>query len=197
MSLLPDKKPTVQPVEEEAPERIPLVPKERYDLRILKSLRRIIRSVDVHSRRLAQDHGVTVPQLLCLLKIDELGALTIRELADEIYLSPSTLVGIIDRLEKHELVFRRRSVRDRRKVRIELTEAGNTLIAKSPSPLQNGLVEGIEELPELERATIALSLEKILVLMEGLPLTGTPEESAPILETDEDLKTNKNIEPKG
>jgi len=68
-----------QPSESEQPEAVPsghehlpIVPKERYDLQILKSLRRILRSVDVYSSKLAQEHGVTVPQLICLLKVDEL-----------------------------------------------------------------------------------------------------------------------------
>lgn len=177
-------------------EKLPIVPKGRYDLRVLKALRRIMRSVDTYSYKLAQEYGVTVPQLLCMLKLDELGALTIKELSEEIFLSPSTLVGIVDRLEKHGLVFRRRSVKDRRKVRVELTDDGRKLVEKSPSPLQDGLAQGIDRLPELERATIALSLEKILELMEGIPAAEAPGEAAPILETDTNLQTGQNIEPK-
>nr|WP_221773408.1 MarR family winged helix-turn-helix transcriptional regulator [Ruficoccus amylovorans] len=187
---IPDSKglPEVEMPSDAGLETLPLVPRGRYDLRILKSLRRIIRSVDVYSRRLAHEHGVTVPQLVCLLKLDELGALTLKELSEEVFLSPSTLVGIIDRLEAHGLIARRRSVRDRRKVRLDLTEKGSALVAASPSPLQDGLAQGLEGLPELERATIALSLEKILDLMEGMPAVETHAEAAPILETRPDLK---------
>lgn len=161
---------------------LPVVPKERYDLRIMQSLRRILRSVEVYSRKLAHEHGVTVPQLICLLKIDELGALTIKELSEEVFLSPSTLVGIIDRLEKQELIGRRRSARDRRKVRISLTEKGMGLLEKSPSPLQDSLASAIDNLPELERATIALSLEKVTGLMEAHPHVEEVENAAPILD---------------
>lgn len=179
---------------------IPIVPKERYDLRILSSIRRIIRSVDIYSRKLAQEHGVTVPQLLCMLKIDELGPLTVKDLSEEVYLNPSTIVGIVDRLEKHGIFSRERSVKDRRKVRISLTEKGRQMVVQSPSPLQDFLSHSLEHLPELERATIALSLEKVLDMMNGKQPNGEstsiPEEAAPVLETALDLKETKGVKPK-
>lgn len=171
---------------EESP-HLASLPLERYDLRILRGLRRIMRAVDIYSRKLAQDHGVTVPQLLCLIKLDELGALALKDLAAEVYLSPSTLVGIVDRLEQRGWLMRERSVRDRRKVRLSLTEDGRELVSRMPSPLQDTLSDSIEKLPELERATIALSLEKILLLMEPHAQGLVQEEVAPILETRPDL----------
>lgn len=165
------------------PEPQPSVPAERYDLRIMKALRRILRSVDVYSRKLSAEHGVTGPQLLCMTKLDELGSLTIRELSKEVFLSPSTLVGIIDRLEAGGFVERQRSVRDRRKVRVFLTESGRGVIERSPSPLQDSLGAGIERLPELERATITLALERICELMESHPNLESLPDAAPILET--------------
>lgn len=180
--------------------QIPLsvVPKERYDLRILSSLRRIIRAVDVYSRRLAQEHGVTVPQLLCMLKIDELGSMTQKELSEAVFLNPSTIVGIIDRLEKAEIFTRERSVKDRRRVRISLTEKGKQMVAQSPSPLQESLVNGIDSLPELERATIALSLERIIDLIDekAEEVELPPSNTAPILETAADLKEGKGVTPR-
>ena len=42
-------------------------PATRYDLRVFQSLRRIIRAVDLHSRKLSAQHRITGPQLMCLL----------------------------------------------------------------------------------------------------------------------------------
>jgi len=36
------------------------------DLRILSALRKIMRAVDMHSRKLEAGYGITSPQLLCL-----------------------------------------------------------------------------------------------------------------------------------
>ncbi|MEQ9823238.1 MAG: MarR family transcriptional regulator [Puniceicoccaceae bacterium] len=138
-----------------------------YELRVLSAIRRIARSVDVYSKRVSQRYGVTVPQLICLLRIDEMGSLSIKELATAVNLSPSVVVGIVDRLEKQEYVVRERSIRDRRIVRVLLTERAKALIANSPSPLQENLKAAVGKLPELERATIALSLEKVCALMES------------------------------
>ena len=168
---------------------LPVIPKERYDLRIIRALRKIIRGVDQHSTRLAQRDGVTVPQLLCLLKIDECGSMTVKDLAEAVFLSASTVVGIVDRLEKRGYFARERSVRDRRQVRIHLTDAGRALIARTPSPLQDALVRSIEALPELERATLALSFERVLELMH------LPDEApmAPILESRANLRDDSDV----
>ena len=102
-------------------QKLPGLPRDRYDLRILRSIRQLIRAVDTYSKKLATERGMTVPQLVCMMKIDELGSLSLKQLAEEIFISPSTVVGIVDQLEKHGMVIRERSVRDRRLLRICLT----------------------------------------------------------------------------
>jgi len=63
-------------------------------------------------------------------------------------------------------------------VRVTATREGVELSRKAPSPLQQTLANTLNELPELEQATIALSLERIVSLMEA------PEvDAAPILAT--------------
>ena len=150
----------------------------RYDLRILRSMRRIIRSVDLYSKQLASVSGVTAPQLICLLTIVEHGQLTATEISREIHLSPSTVVGILDRLAEKGLVRRDRDREDRRVVTVTPTEGGKKLAGEAPSPLQKTLADSLNALPELEQATIALSLERIVALMEVQHL-----DSSPILET--------------
>lgn len=150
----------------------------RYDLRILRSMRRIIRSVDLYSKQLASGSGVTAPQLICLLAIVEHGQLTATEISREIHLSPSTVVGILDRLAEKDLVRRDRDREDRRVVTVTATEGGKRLANEAPSPLQKTLADSLNALPELEQATIALSLERIVALMEVQHL-----DSSPILET--------------
>lgn len=153
-------------------------PDERYDLRILQSLRRIVRSIDLHSRKLSMQYDITAPQLITLLEISDHGPLTIAELSKEIHLSPSTLVGIVDRMEAKKLVVREKDTADRRKVFIHLTEAGRAFAANAPSPLQETLAEALVGLNALEQSTIALSLERIVELMEAKEL-----DAAPILQT--------------
>ncbi|MGK2906553.1 MAG: MarR family winged helix-turn-helix transcriptional regulator [Desulfuromonadales bacterium] len=150
------------------------IPKSCYDLRILQSLRRIIRSVDLHSRKLLMQRNITGPQLACLLAMNEHGRLTATSLAREVHLSPSTIVGILDRLEQKALVERHRSSQDRRVVILSITQAGRELAEAAPSPLQETLSNSLRSLPEIEQVSITLSLEKIVALMEAGTLDAVP-----------------------
>ena len=54
----------------------PEVPAGEKELTILQSLRRIIRAVDIHSRKLVAQYGITGPQLVCLVTLCDEGAMT-------------------------------------------------------------------------------------------------------------------------
>ena len=160
----------------------PKIPTQSYELRILLALRRIIRSVDIHSRKLATQHKITGPQLGCLLAIKENGPITSAKLAQKIYLSPSTIVGIIDRLEEKKLVQRTRDSKDRRLIHICVTSTGEQLIAAAPSLLQDTLVSALIELPDEEQISITMALEKLVDLMEAGHISAAPLlETGPIL----------------
>jgi DNA-binding MarR family transcriptional regulator len=156
----------------------PQVPKGSYELRILQALRRIIRAVDIHSYKLSSQHNITGPQLACLLVIKENGPLTSSNLAKKVYLSPSTVVGIIDRLEEKNLVARNRDSKDRRRVHISITPTGQQLVEAAPSLLQDTLSSALTELPEIEQVSITMALEKLVDLMEARHIG-----AAPVLET--------------
>lgn len=158
----------------------PPFPATRYDLQVLQSLRQIIRAVDIYSRKLVANHELTAPQLICLLIIVENGASAASNIAKQAYLSASTVVGILDRLEKKGLIHRLRDSNDRRVVNVSATEKGLELAYNAPSPLQDSLANALKQLSELEQSTIALSLKRIVDLMEAGHL-----EAAPILETDQ------------
>jgi DNA-binding MarR family transcriptional regulator len=146
----------------------------RYDVRILRSLRAIIRSVDLYSRELAVTNQITAPQLVCLLNVVENGEVTATSIGRDVHLAPSTVVGILDRLEDKGLIDRQRSQEDRRQVRVTATPAGRELARTAPSPLQQTLAKALVVLPELEQATIALALERVVALMEAPALDYAP-----------------------
>lgn len=138
----------------------------RRDLQIFQSLRRITRAIDVHSRKLKSQFKITAPQLVCLLAVANEGPLTATTIARRVFLSASTVVGILDRLEQRGLVRRIRDQRDRRLVRVSATAEGNQLALTAPPPLQDGLARALGQLTEGEQATIADSLSRIGDLME-------------------------------
>lgn len=80
------------------------------------------------SRRLtklaAREVGLTGPQLTVIKLLDTFGDLSLSSLSERIRAQNSTVTGIIDRMEREELVVRERSTSDRRVVFIRLTEKG-------------------------------------------------------------------------
>jgi len=154
----------------------------RLDLRILRSLRRIIQAVDIHSRKLAASYNITTPPLVTPLWVVETGSTTATDIAREIHLSNSTVVGILDRLEAKGYIRRERSIEDRRLVHVCATASGAELAQSAPSPLQDVFASALHKLPDLEQATIALSLERIVELMEARDI-----EAAPLLVSGDEL----------
>lgn len=149
-----------------------------HGLRILQALRRIMRAVELHSRRLAAEHRITGPQLVCLLAVRDREPVSLSELARSVHLSSSTVIGILDRLEHKGWIRRERDRRDRRRVNAYLTEEGRRLARSAPSPLQDRLAEGFNRLGGLEKASISLALEKVVDLVEARHI-----DAAPLLDT--------------
>lgn len=108
---------------------------------VLVALRQIIRAIDLHSKKLNKDAGLTGPQLILMRSIHDLGEqVTIRELAVHTNMSQGTATTILDRLERNGYVQRVRSNSDKRKVHAHLTDEGRKLLAQAPQPLQESFV---------------------------------------------------------
>lgn len=144
------------------------------DENILRSIRRIIRATDLHSRRLASEHRLTTPQLLFLRLLTQEGPLTPGAMAKEMYLSQATITGILDRLERRDLVERRRDQADRRKVSIHLTQEGTAAVKQAPQPLQERFASRLEALSASERDEIERVLAKVVDLMEAQEVDAAP-----------------------
>lgn len=120
----------------------------------------------MYSKKLSSHYKITGPQLICLLTIRDHQPLTSSQISKEVHLSPSTIVGVLDRLEEKGFIERERDKKDRRRVYVTLTSAGERLAEQAPSPLQDKLASALGGLSELEQSTIALALEKVVTLMD-------------------------------
>ena len=147
---------------------------EPIDYRVLCSLRKIIRAVHIHSKKLNAAQGLTTPQLICLSAVVAQKDLTLSQLSKEVNLSGSTVTGIVDRLEQKKLLARERSSTDRRKIFIRPLEAGQKLVKKAPSLLQEKFSERLGQLSEKEQNAIADSLELVVSLMKAEDIDASP-----------------------
>ena len=145
-----------------------------YEYRVLCALRRVIRSVDIYSKKLNTELGLTVPQLLCLHALAKSESLTLTDLAKEVSLGVSTVNGIIDRLEAKQLLTRNRSTEDRRRVGLKITSSGKEIVLKAPSLLQDKLSASLSKLSDSEQLAITESLELVVNLMEAEQVDASP-----------------------
>ena len=112
---------------------------EKYE-EVLVSIRQIIRAIDLHSKKLSKESGLTAPQLILMRAISELDNVTIKQLSSHTNMSQATATTILDRLERNQFVERRRSVEDKRKVHALLTEKGQEALKQAPTPLQEHFI---------------------------------------------------------
>ncbi len=162
---------------------------------VLISIRRIIQSIDLHSRYLVKQFGLTGPQLIILQEVSRKNEISISELAKSISLGQATVTGILERLENRGLITRRRSKSDKRKVFITSTEACEQLLAKAPPPMQEHFIESFEKLQDWEQSMILSALQRVVMLMDAKAFAVAPilVEAGPIEEaTEKFMERNDN-----
>lgn len=137
-------------------------------LTLQQSLRRIAHATEVHSRRIDRELGLTLPQLSVLSCVRDLGGtVTSRAIAAAAYLSPPTVVGILDKLAAKGMVVRERSDRDRRIVHVRLTEAGAQALARIPVPAGEAFRMAFLALDPAARARITEAFHCVAQMMEA------------------------------
>ena len=138
------------------------------------AIRHIARSVDLHSRWLVEEHGLTGPQIATLRAACRLGRASSGELARAVELSQPTITGILDRLERKGLVVRCRGERDRRSIHVTLTPEGVRAVDAVPSVLHQRFRHELAKLPEWEQTMMLAVLQRVVSMMSIERLEGFP-----------------------
>ncbi|MBJ2130384.1 MarR family transcriptional regulator [Alteromonas sp. IB21] len=146
----------------------------RKEEELLVALRRVIRAVDLRSKQLSKHVGLTGPQLLVMQNIEERPGIMVREIAENINLSPATITNILDRLESRDLATRIRSTQDKRKVGVYLTERGKEAVVDAPRPLQEHFVERFSQLKEWEQSQMVATVQRIASMMDAENIDASP-----------------------
>ncbi|MDF1590695.1 MAG: MarR family transcriptional regulator [Desulfobacterales bacterium] len=141
---------------------------------VLIAIRRIIQSIDLHSKSLVKQFGLTGPQLIILKEISQSSEITASDLSRAISLSQATVTGIIDRLEKKGLISRRQSARDRRRTLIETTSSGDFLLETAPPLMQESFIQQFSEMQSWEQHMILSSLNRLVDMMGAKQILAAP-----------------------
>ena len=142
--------------------------------KVLISLHQIIRAIDLHSRYLAKQYGLTGPQLLILKEIARLDKAPVGDIAKRISLSQATVTSILDRLEKLQYVHRNRSDSDKRKVLVKITESGMAKLETNPSLLKEYFLNEFNKLQDWEQNLILSSIQRVAAMMNAEKLEVKP-----------------------
>jgi DNA-binding MarR family transcriptional regulator len=142
--------------------------------RVLIAIRRIIQSVDLHSRYLSKNFGLTGPQLMVLRALSQSQSLFLGDLARAISLRQATVTGIAERLENRGLITRIRNHSDRRKVDVRITPEGEILLHQAPPLMQESFVSQFERLQDWEQWMILSALQRVVEMMEASEIDAAP-----------------------
>lgn len=146
---------------------------------VLDNLRRVFRVVHRYSKRAEKVGGLTGPQVWAMKVLSESEPIRVTDLARRMYLHPSTVVGILDRLEQRGQVARTRSEMDHRVVTVSLTAKGRETVSKVPQIAQGLLLKGLRELSDANLRTASEGLRHLVGILgvEGMspPLLLSPE----------------------
>jgi len=138
---------------------------EIYEQLIL-SLRQVNRVIDLHSKQLYKQFGLTGPQLLVIKKIAELNGPIAKRVAQAVSISPATVTTIIDRLEISKLVQRKRSDFDKRRVELFVTDKGASLLLQEPQALPTSFMTQYQKLESWEQNQLISTVQRIVLMME-------------------------------
>lgn len=141
---------------------------------VLVALRRVMRAVDIHSRRLERELGLSGPQLVLLHVLKRLGEVPMGRLAREVHVSQATATALVDRLQAKGLAVRTRSTEDGRRVLVRLTPAGHRLLRHAPPPLQEHFVQRFQGMVDWEQDQILSSLQRLAQMMDAETIDTAP-----------------------
>jgi DNA-binding MarR family transcriptional regulator len=132
---------------------------------LMKAIRVIAQAIDTRSKAMSRVSGLTIPQVVILQGVRDLGEVTTNGLSRHVDLSPGTVVSILDKLEERGFIERYRNAQDRRVVHTRMTASGAAILAQAPSLLPDEVVSAIKALGERDRRSLVGSFQSVASML--------------------------------
>lgn len=141
---------------------------------MLRELREITYRLDWWTRSASAASGMAAAHAQCLRVIADADArdMTVSRVAASTHLARSTVSAVADQLAKEGLILRERSIRDRRRANLTLTELGRRRVAQLPDPLEELLLARLRERSISEQQAMLAVLELVSTMLSTS--TATP-----------------------
>jgi DNA-binding MarR family transcriptional regulator len=127
-----------------------------------KIFHRFFKLVDFKREYQQKSSGLNFLQLHTLEKIYKENAMKTLEISKELQISPSTLIGVLDELERQKLILRERQEKDKRVVMVTVTNKGEEVVKKHFEEDEKFLTNLLKGLNEDEQKHIIILLDKII-----------------------------------
>ena len=122
-------------------------------LAFMQALWAVAHGLESASKRMHAEFGVTGPQRLVVRIIGHHGRISAGELAEVLHIHPSSLTGMLQRLEQAELIRRESDPFDRRRALLELTRRGMRLNNQRAGTIEATVEDALNRIPR-ERVAI-------------------------------------------
>lgn len=135
---------------------------------ILINIRKILRSVNLESKRIQKEYGISIPQLLTLnyLKTCDDFKATHGNISKYLNLNSSTVTGIISRLDKKGYVAKLPHLKDKRITYVALTTNGANLLKRTPQLMHEQLTVKLNKLSESQLQEIQSAFTLLIEVMD-------------------------------
>jgi DNA-binding MarR family transcriptional regulator len=145
-------------------------------IEILIKLRKIIRSINLESKKIEKELGISIPQLLVLQYLSDQNDYRAfaKDIKEYINLNASTVSGIISRLESKSLVAKLPKPNDKRATYIILTAKGADLLYKYPPTLQEKLSKRLKKLTPEKVEELNKNIELLTLIMDVEDMDAAP-----------------------
>jgi DNA-binding MarR family transcriptional regulator len=144
--------------------------------KLMTGIRKIVRAINLESKRVQKDLNISIPQLLSLKHLQDRADYksTMKEIKGFLSLNASTVTGIVARLEQKGLIARLPDPKDKRITPIILTSKGNDLLVRSNESLHERISKKLELIDEREFSKIINSLETLIELFNIQDVDASP-----------------------
>jgi DNA-binding MarR family transcriptional regulator len=116
-------------------------------LEFMRLLWQIDHGLERRSKRMVAELGVTAPQRLVIRILGRFPGLPAGHLARFLHVHPSTLTGVLKRLERQRLIRKRLDPRDGRRILLSLTEEGRSLDVAEEGTVESAVQTVLAILP--------------------------------------------------
>ncbi|MDP1826456.1 MAG: MarR family transcriptional regulator [Archangium sp.] len=134
-------------------------------LEFMQVLWRLDHELQTVSKRMQAELGLTGVQRLVLRIVGKNPRLSAGDLARTLHLHPSTLTGVLERLERQKLLRRTPDPRDGRRALFQITAAGQTLLARRAGTVEHAVAQLLEQEPGGRIAAVRVVLDELVSIL--------------------------------